>query len=212
MSIRVVIADDHPLVVQGLDSVFASEPDINVVARCNDGLSALAALEKHRPDVLVLDLRMPRLDGLGVIRAVRERSLATRIVVLTAALDDDEVLASIRLGVAGIVLKEMAPQMLVQCLRTVHAGRRWLEQRTVARALEQANDRETSNLHTAESLTPRETDIVRLVARGRRNKEIAREFGITEGTVKLHIHNIYAKLGVDNRVSLAAYARNCNLI
>lgn len=212
MPIRLVIADDHPFVVRGLDSLFEAEPDIEVVARCADGMAALEALETHRPDVLILDIRMPGLDGLGVLRQMQARGLTTRVVLLTAALDDDEVLASIRLGVAGLILKEMAPQVLVQCVRTVHAGGQWLERQSVSRALERLFEREAAGRAMAETLTPRELEIVRLVAQGRRNKEIARELGIAAGTVKIHVHNVYEKLGLDSRFALAAFARERGLI
>jgi DNA-binding NarL/FixJ family response regulator len=212
MPIRIVIADDHPLVLKGLDGVLAAEPDIEIVARCEDGVAALEALEAHRPDVLVLDIRMPELDGLGVLRAMAEKGLATRVVLLTAAIDEDEVLAAIRLGVAGVVLKEMAPQLLVRCVRTVHAGGQWLERRSVTLALERVLQREAAQRRLQEVLTPREVEIVRLVARGRRNKAIARELSISEGTVKIHVHNIYEKLGLDSRVALSDFARGQGLL
>ena len=122
MAIRLVLADDHPLVLDGLESLFRLEEDIQAVARCRDGEETLGAVREHRPDILILDIRMPKLDGLDLIRAMRRERLPTRVVILTAALDEEEVLEAIRLGVKGVVLKEMAPRLLVQCVRKVHAG------------------------------------------------------------------------------------------
>lgn len=212
MPIRLAIADDHPIVVKGLDSLLEAEPDIEIVARCTDGMAALDALETHHPDVLILDIRMPGLDGLGVLRAIAARGISTRVVLLTAAVDEDELLSAIRLGVAGVVLKEMAPQLLVKCVRTVHAGGQWLERRAVTLALERVLQREAAQRRLAELLTPREVEIVRLVALGRRNKAIARELSISEGTVKIHVHNIYEKLELDSRVALSDYARERGLL
>lgn len=212
MPIRLVIADDHPFVLRGLESVLGAEPNIEIVWRCGDGVAALEALEQHRPDVLILDIRMPELDGLGVLRAIAAKGIATRVVLLTAAIDEDEVLSAIRLGVAGVVLKEMAPQLLVQCVRTVYAGGQWLERRSITLALERVLQREAVQHRLAEVLTPREVDIVRLVAQGRRNKAIARELSISEGTVKIHVHNIYEKLGLDSRIALSDFARDRGLL
>lgn len=203
-AIDLVIADDHPIVLNGLDELFRLQPDFRVVARCTDGDATLEAVRRHRPSVLVLDVRMPGKDGLAVLRQLKEETLPTRVVLLTAALDEDEVLDAIRLGVRGVVLKEMAPQMLVQCVREVHAGGQWLDRRSVVRALERVVRR--GELST--TLTPREAEITRMVAGGLRNKEIAARLGIVEGTVKLHLHNIYEKLGLDGRLELMVYVRD----
>src|SRR2546425_625476 len=129
MAIKLELADDRPLVLDGLEQLFSAEQDIKVVARCLDGEAALAAVRKHRPDVVVLDLRMPVKDGLEVLRQIRLEKLPTRVVILTAALDEDDVVEAIRLGAPGVVLKEMAPHFLVQCIRKVHAGEQWLTER-----------------------------------------------------------------------------------
>ena len=212
MPISLVLADDHPLLLNGLENLFRLEKDIQVLARCGDGVEALRAVREHRPDILILDIRMPRMDGLAVLRALKMEKLRTRVVLLTVALDEDEVLEAIRLGVRGVVLKEMAPQLIVQCVRKVHAGGEWLERSSVGRALEMMLRREAGALQIAGLLTPREIEIVRLVASGQRNKEIAGKLTMSEGTVKLHLHNIYQKLHVDGRVALSRDAQNKGLL
>ena len=127
------------------------------------------------------------------------------------AIDEDEVLTAIRLGVAGVVLKEMAPQLLVQCVRTVHAGGQWLEKQSMGRAVEKMLRREAGARRLATILTPREIEIMHLVAGGQNNREIAEKLGLQEGTVKIHLHNVYKKLGVDNRVDLTLYAQKRGL-
>lgn len=209
MSIRIIIADDHPIVLDGLAQLFRLESDFVVVAKCVDGEEALAAVREHSPDVMVLDLRMPRRNGLSVIREAIRDKLPTRIVLLTAALDEEEVYEAIRLGVRGLVLKESAPKVLIQCVREVAAGREWLEKETVGRALTKFLRRQGS---PGSSLTPREIEIVAMVASGLRNKEIATRLSISEGTVKIHLHSIYEKLQVGGRLELSVYARDHGLI
>lgn len=212
MPIGLVLADDHPLVLDGLASLFQREEDITVLARCRDGEETLRAVRQHRPDVLILDIRMPGKDGLEVLRELHRERLPTRVVLLTAGLDEDEVLEAVRLGARGVILKEMAPQLLVQCVRKVAAGEQWLEKRSFSRALEKMLRREAGARQVAGVLTPREIEIVRMVASGLRNQAIADRLHISEGTVKIHPHNIYEKLQVDGRVALTLYARDKGLI
>ena len=212
MPISVVLADDHPLVLDALENVFRLQEDIVVRARCGDGVEALRAVREHRPDVLVLDIRMPGMDGLALIRELKKEKLPTRVVLLTAALDEEEVLAAIRLGVKGVVLKEMAPRLLVQCVRTVHAGGDWLEKQSVRLALDKLLRREAGAQEVARVLTSREIEVIRMVARGHRNKEIAVGLHVSEGTIKTHLHNVYEKLKVDGRVPLTLYAQGRGLV
>jgi DNA-binding NarL/FixJ family response regulator len=211
MTIRIVLVDDHPIFLQGVERLFRLEPDLEVVARCIDGEEALRAVREHRPDVLLLDLRMPGMDGLAVLRELEREGTPTRVVVLTAALDEDDVLAAIELGVRGVVLKEMAPRLLVQAVRKVHAGERWLETRSAALALEKLVRKQAGARAAAEMLTQRETEIVRMVASGLTNKEIASRLKITEGTAKVHVHSVYQKLRVGNRVALMRWAEGHGL-
>jgi DNA-binding NarL/FixJ family response regulator len=205
--IRVVLADDHPIVLQGLAQLFAVENEFQVMARCSDGEEALAAAETHQPDVLVLDVRMPRLDGLGVLRALAARKSPVRVVLLTAEVNDNEVLEAIRLGACAIVLKETASQNLLHAVRAASRGEQLHDDRSVRRALDHLLRREAGVAEARRVLTARELDIVRMAARGLRNRQIADELSISEGTVKIHLHSIYAKLGVSGRVELTLYAR-----
>jgi DNA-binding NarL/FixJ family response regulator len=210
--IRVLLADDHPLFLDGLDQLLKLAGDFEVVGRCSNGLEAIGAVETLHPDLLVLDLRMPDMDGLAVVRELRRRKLEVRIVILTAILAEHDLLEAVRLGVSGAVLKEMAPRLLLQCLRKVHAGGHWVENRAVHAALEGALRREAGAREAATQLTAREIDLVRMVANGLRNKEIASRLFITEGTVKTHLHNIYKKLQVETRVAVRQYAEQKGLI
>ena len=212
MTIRVVLADDHPFFLDGLVQFLDREPDIEVVARCVDGEEALRAVLELRPDVLLLDLRMPGLDGVAVLRELARGRSPTRVVLLTAAVHEDDLMEALRLGVRGVVLKEMAPRLLVQCLRKVHAGERWVEIKSTAQALDKLLQREEATRTVAGVLTQREIEIARLVAGGLQNKEIAARLAITEGTVKVHVHSIYLKLKLSTRVGLMRWAEEHGLV
>ena len=207
MPVRVVIADDHPIVLEGLSQLFAVEKDFQVVERCHDGEEALAAVERLTPDVLVLDVRMPKIDGLAVLRELASRKSPTRVILLTAEVNDNEVLDAVRLGVSAIVLKETASQSLVRAARAASRGEQTLDDRSVRRALDHLLRREAGVAAARRVLTARELDIVRMVATGMRNRQIGEQLSISEGTVKIHLHSIYAKLGVSGRVELTLYAR-----
>jgi DNA-binding NarL/FixJ family response regulator len=207
MPITLVLADDHPLILDGLESLLKAEQDFTVLARCSTGEESVAAVREHNPDILVLDIRMPGMDGFEVLRELKQAKLPTRVVLLTAALEEHALVEVIGLGVRGVVLKEMAPRLLVRCIRTVHEGGQWLEKRASARALDTLVRREAGLRQASTILTARELAIVRAIANGRRNKEIAEQLKIAEGTVKVHLHNIYQKLGVDSRLALMLYAR-----
>jgi len=206
--ITMVLADAHPITLEGLGQLFERGEDFKVLARSSDGEEALRAVRRHRPDILILDLKLPGRDGLDLLREVKRDKIPTQVVLLTAAVDESQVLEAIRLGVRGVVLKEMASHLLVQCVRKVHGGEQWLEKRSVGRLLEKLLQRETAARQLALDLTPREIEIVRLVARGLRNKTIAERLSVKEGTVKIHLHNIYEKLHVDGRLELTLYAQN----
>src|SRR5512138_955480 len=173
MPIRLVIADDHPLILDGLENLFKLEADFQVLASCGDAVSALDAVRTHEPDILVLDLRMPEGGGLAVARELQQANLPTRIVVFTAALDDDELVEAVCLGIKGIVIKEMSSQLLIQCIRKVHGGEEWIERRSARLALDKMLQREAHEREPTGMLTTREMDLVRLVAQGLRNREIA---------------------------------------
>ncbi len=212
MAIRILLADDHPIVLDGLEALFRLEPDLEVVGRCLSGDEVLPAVRKQKPDLLLLDIRMPNLDGMEVLRALRAERLGTDVVLLAATFDDDQVVEALRLGVRGMVLKELAPPLLIACVRRVHAGGQWIEQQASGRALQTLVRRDTAEKELARELTPREVELVRLAASGLRNREMSRRLAISEGTVKMHLHNVYRKLKLENRVELANYARQKGLL
>ena len=205
MSIRLVLADDHRIILEGLEQLFRREKDFEILATATNGAAALAAVRQHRPDVLVLDIRMPEGDGLWVLKQIHAEKLPAHVVLLTATLDEDEVLEAMQSGVAGLVLKEAAAVNLVDAVRRVNRGERVLEPTLVNRALDRLAQREEAK-KIVEVLSRRETEIVKMVAAGLRNKEIAHKLSIGEGTVKTHLHTIYEKLGVHGRVELTMYA------
>jgi two-component system nitrate/nitrite response regulator NarL len=210
--IRLVLADDHRIILEGLEQLFRREKDFQVLATATSGQDTLVAVKIHRPDVLVLDIRMPRGDGLWVLKQIQEEALPTRVVLLTATLDEDEVLEAMQSGVWGLVLKESAAVMLVDCVRRVAGGERLLDQAMVSRALDKMLRRQDAMKEVAEVLSPRESEIVKMVAVGMRNKEIANKLFIGEGTVKSHLHAIYKKLGVHGRVELTVYAHDRGIV
>jgi DNA-binding NarL/FixJ family response regulator len=205
MMIRLVLADDHRIILEGLEQLFRREEDFQVLATATNGEDALVAVRTHKPDVLVLDIQMPRGDGLWVLKQIHAEKIPTRVILLTATLDEDGVLDAMQSGVSGLVLKESAAVGLVQTVRRVHRGERALEPSLVSRALDRLAQREEAR-KIVEVLSKRETEIVKMVAVGLRNKEIADKLSIGEGTVKSHLHSIYEKLGVHGRVELTMYA------
>ena len=206
-AIRLVLVDDHPVVLAGLERLFELEPDFEVVGRCTSGEEGINTIQQQKPDVVVLDLSMRGMNGLALLRKLDPRQQPPRVVLLTISLSEDQMLEAFRLGVRGIVLKEMAPKLLIECIRKVHAGERWFEKTSLGLTF----DRLVAPNGPA-VLTPRETDIVRMVAGGLRNKEIATSLSIAEGTVKIHLHHIYEKLGVDGRIALTLYAQKQGLV
>ncbi len=212
MSITLVLADDHPIILEGLEHLLRGEEDLQVLECCRNGEETLQAVRQHRPDVLILDIRMPGKDGVAVLQKMHEEQLSTRVVLLTAELEDDTALEALRLGVCGVVLKEMAPHLLVQCIRKVHTGGQWLETQSISRVVEKLLRREAGARLLAGVLTPRELEITRMVATGQRNKEIAEKLFISEGTVKIHLHHIYEKLHVDSRLALMRCAQDKGLL
>jgi NarL family two-component system response regulator LiaR len=203
--IRVLIADDHAVVRRGLRTFLDLQEDIDVVGEAEDGEEAIAEAERSRPDVVLLDLVMPRLDGVAAIRGIRERSPSTRVIVLTSFLDDDKLLPAVRAGAAAYLLKDVQPQELVGAIRTVQAGESELHPAAAARVLAELADGGSRGDPRA-ALTPRELEVLELIARGLPNKLIARELGVAEKTVKTHVSNLLGKLGVTDRTQAALYA------
>lgn len=205
MPITVVLADDHPLMLRGLQGLLSSEVDFQVVAQCVNGDEALHSIRTYQPELALVDLSMPQRDGLSVLREVNREKLRTRIVLLAASIDEHQMVEARRLGVSGVVLKEMAPSLLLQCLRKVYSGELWTERRAAARALDMMLQREAGVREIGSILTTREVEIARLVACGLRNRRIAQRLFVSEATVKTHLHNIYDKLNVESRGQLILY-------
>jgi DNA-binding NarL/FixJ family response regulator len=211
VSIRVLIADDHAVVRQGLRTFLELQDDIEVVSDVADGEAAVAAAELEAPDVVLMDLVMPGVDGVEAIRRIRERRPAARILVLSSFLDDERLFPAVRAGAAGYLLKDVEPNELVRAIRTVHGGEGLLHPAVAARLLEEFADG-TASPPNADSLTGREREVLALIARGLPNKLIARELAISEKTVKTHVSSILGKLGLTDRTQAALYAVRAGLV
>jgi two-component system, NarL family, nitrate/nitrite response regulator NarL len=205
-SISVALADDHPAILLGVAELLRSHPDIEVVAACINGRTVMEAIRQMAPTVAVLDFFMPGLNGLEVLANMSAERIATRAVFLTATATDKQLLNAVSRGAKGIVLKETALDELVQCIRVVAGGREWLPQSLIDAAFRREATRQSVSKRLAQSLTCRERQIVLLLAEGLSNKEMCRRLGLSEGTVKIHLHNAYEKVGVNNRTALAAMA------
>jgi DNA-binding NarL/FixJ family response regulator len=203
---RITLADDHPLVLRGLVQLIATRPHLEIVATATDGAAAIDDIRRHAPDIAVLDLVMPKLGGLDILRSAMAEGLATRIVVLTASLTDEGLLEAVNLGIYGLVLKDSAPETLLDCLDQVVAGGRWLAAGMVEGAVRRETERHRGDRGPIETLTAREAEVMRLVTAGLSNKQVARQLALSEGTVKIHLHNVYRKLNLPSRTALAAYA------
>jgi len=212
MAIRLVVTDDHPVILNGLESLFRLEEDFELAATCSNGEETLDAVRIHNPDVVVLDIRIPGKDGLALARQLQTEKHAPKVVFYTAEISEDQFLEAVRMGVGGIVLKEMEPEHLIQCIRKVYAGEQWIERRTAWLSLEKLLNREAGAIEMTSLLTARETRILKLVANGLSNRQISETLCISEGTIKVHLHNIYKKLEVKNRVSLLRYAQERGLV
>jgi NarL family two-component system response regulator LiaR len=201
--IRVLIADDHAVVRQGLRAFLDLQEDVEVVGEAADGAEALEAAERLAPDVVLIDLVMPGVDGIEAIRGLRERAPAARAIVLSSFIDDEKLFPAVRAGAAGYVLKDVQPQELVEAIRTVHGGGALLHPRVASRLLEEM---------ATDPLTPREREVLSLIGRGMANKVIARELSLSEKTVKAHVSSILSKLGVSDRTQAALYAVRAGLV
>jgi DNA-binding NarL/FixJ family response regulator len=207
--IRVVIADDHAVVREGLRAFLALQDDVEVVAEAADGEEAVSAVDRFTTDVALVDLVMPRVDGIEAIRRIRAAHPETRVIVLTSFVDEDKMLPAVRAGASGYLLKDVQPQELVEAIRTVHGGGTLLHPAVVEELVREVS-RDGERGRPDSPLTEREREVLALIARGRANKAIAFELGVAEKTVKTHVSNILAKLGLTDRTQAALYAvREC---
>jgi DNA-binding NarL/FixJ family response regulator len=205
--IRVVLADDHAVVRHGLRTFLDLQDDIEVVAEAADGEAAVDAALRTDPDVVLLDLVMPGVDGLAALARLRESR--ARVIVLTSFGDDDKLFAALRAGAAGYLLKDVEPSELVRAIRSAHAGQSPLSPVIATRVVEEVAH---GGGAAPGELTPRELDVLTLIARGRSNKVIARELGVAEKTVKTHVSHILGKLGLTDRTQAALYAVRQGLV
>lgn len=206
--ISVVVADDQELVRAGFSLLLERVPDIEVVGEAEDGVQAIALVQQHRPDVALLDIRMPRLDGLSVARQVVDDVPETRVIMLTTFDSDDYLHDALDAGASGFLLKSSPPERLITAIRIVAAGDALLDPAVTRRVIE-GFTRQTAVPDAGpelQRLTERELDVLRQVARGLSNAEIARELFITEATVKTHVARLLAKLGLRDRVQAVVYA------
>lgn len=204
LSIDLVLADPFPVMLDGMSHALAGEADFLIRAQVTDGESALAAVQRWRPDILVFDLPLPGRDGLSLLAALRAEGQGTRPVLFTSAAAGD-IVEAIRRGVQGVVRKDMSMHLLVRCIREVQAGRRWLEKGVANSALNYLLHREAGQALLQAQLTPRELAVARMVAEGLPNKRIASRLAISEGTAKLHLHRVYQKLQLRSRLELLRY-------
>lgn len=201
-TIQVVIADPHPLTRLGVVNLLEQTSDIAVVAECSTARECLNAIRRYDPDVAVLELRFPDGAGLDLAGQIVESGARARMAILTAEVDKESFIRSRALGVRGVVLKTMPAELLLQCVRTVHAGREFVEKDVLLAAFDELRRRAAVPKARGETLTDKEREIVNLVCAGLRNREIAVKLGISEGTVKTHLHQVYEKLGVSGRFAL----------
>ena len=204
--VSLVIADDHPVVLEGIARVLASESDFEVLAKCVNGTAALQAIQSHRPDIAVLDISMPEMNGLEVIARMISEGMTTKVIFLTANATDGNILALIEQGASGLLLKDSAISELAQCIRIVANGERQFPRDLVTAAVERETGRRSVGENFERVLSPRERGVLLLLAEGLSNKDVARRLNLSEGTVKIHVHNIYQKTGISSRTALAALA------
>ncbi len=206
-SIRVLVADDHTIFRDGLCQLLEAEDDMTVVGEARTGPECLSLVQKVKPDILLLDLKMQPMDGFEVLTRLQEEKLEIRSIVLTASEDERDYVEAVKRGARGIVLKAAASERLLEGIRKVHRGEMWIDQRVAADVMKAMTEPRTAPQRGDKVLlTAREQEIVTLVAQGFRNKEIADKLSISEQTVKNHLHNIFDKLGVSDRLELALYA------
>lgn len=203
--IRILVGDDHPVVREGLIAMLGTQPDLVVVGEAGTGPDIVRATLEHRPDVLLLDLEMPGFDGVEVIRHVRAEAPTVRIVVLTAFDRDELIVGAIRAGAEGYLLKGAPREEVFRAIRVVHGGGSLIEPVVASKLLRQVRG-------GPDDLTPRETEVLELLAQGASNKLIARTLVVSERTVKFHVSSILSKLNASNRTEAAAVARERGLI
>ena len=204
-TIRVLVADDHLVVRQGIQALLATEPDIEVVGEAENGQEAVTEVERLQPDVILMDLVMPEMDGIAAIRQITADQQEARILVLTSFAADDKVFPAIKAGALGYLLKDTGPHELVRAIRQVHRGESSLSPSIARKLLQEISGSQDRPL-AADPLTDREVEVLRVLARGKSNQQIADQLVISEATVRTHVSNILSKLRLASRTQAALYA------
>jgi two-component system, NarL family, response regulator LiaR len=211
--IKVLIVDDHQVVRQGLRTFLELHEDIAVIGEAEDGLKAIEMVQELQPDIILMDLVMPMMDGISATQKIHASGSPAKIIALTSFSEDDKVFPAIQAGASSYLLKDVSPDDLIDAIRAVHLGEARLHPDITRKLMEQVSQLKSSSQETPmENLTARELEVVRLVAMGRNNREIAQELFISEKTVKTHISNILGKLNLEHRTQLAIYAIKNNLV
>ncbi|MEZ4670313.1 MAG: response regulator transcription factor [Anaerolineae bacterium] len=209
--IRVMVVDDHPVVRDGLIAILSTQPDFEVVGKASNGLETLEQVQSLKPDVLLLDLEMPELDGVETLRRLREEKALVRAVVFTAFDTDERIVGAVQAGAQGYLLKGAPREEIFNAIRVVHAGGSLLQPVVASKLLKQVSGERPAQA-TADALTPREQHVLKLLATGLQNKEIALELTITERTVKFYVSSILSKLGAGNRTEAVTIAVQRGLV
>ncbi|MGW8313500.1 MAG: LuxR C-terminal-related transcriptional regulator [Desulfuromonadales bacterium] len=212
MAVKIVAVDQHPLTLLGLTELLKSVPEFDLIGTCTSIADARQEVCKLQPDILLIDIKLPDGCGLKLIKELKNSSLSIKTVILTIAMNDEQTIEALRCGVKGVLLKNMPAHLMVQCLQKVAAGGLWMEKESIGQAFEKMLHREAGMRRLATILTARETEVMRWVASGLSNQQIATKLIVQEGTIKIHVHNIYRKLGVNNRVDLTLYAQKRGLV
>ncbi len=210
MSIRILVADDHPVVLDGLVAILGTQPDFEVVGTAANGVEVVAQAAHLRPDVLLLDLEMPQMDGVEALKTLRARDIDLRVIVFTAFDTDDRILGAVQAGAEGYLLKGAPREELFQAIRVVYNGGSLLQPIVMSKLLRHISQRDEAR--SVETLSPREHEVLQLMARGLQNKEIAAELVISERTVKFHVSSILGKLGAGNRTEAVTMALQQGII
>jgi DNA-binding NarL/FixJ family response regulator len=211
-TIRILVADDHPIVRDGLVAILSTQPDLDVVAEAGDGQEVLAQVAQSQPDVVLLDLEMPQLDGVETLRRLRERHPQTRVIIFTAFDTDERILAAVQAGAQGYLLKGAPRQEVFNAIRVVHEGGSLLQPVVASKLLRQMSAPAAGDAGLVDPLTPREQEVLNYLAQGLQNKEIAQKLVISERTVKFHVSSILTKLEAGNRTEAVAVAAQRGLI
>ena len=210
--IRLVLVDDHRVVRQGLKAFLATEADIEVVGEASNGREAVEVVESLQPDVVLMDLVMPELDGIGATAAIKQKWPSVDVIAMTSFIEDEKVFGAMRAGAGGYVLKDADPDDVVKAIRSAAAGEVHLDPRVARRLMEELNPRKPKHATPQETLSEREIEVLKLVARGFSNQGIAEQLIISPKTAKTHVSNILSKLGLASRTQAAVYALNEGLV